>query len=166
MSRGGAETREGGAGDGDAGQRHLALSRAATATAPGARARLRAALRFREEKTKQNASATADFSAAQRFLKNRDKPPIKDIQEQLAHRLNSVEELIQGGCKAFAEDNRDVYDKAAEFHLRLRRAPDAQVNRNHPNHNARRISHGNNAFIHHGIRPRHLEFPNPHSVIH
>ena len=40
---------------------------------------------------------------------------IKDIQEQLAHRLNSVEELIQGGCKAFAEDNRDVYDKAAEF---------------------------------------------------
>ena len=40
---------------------------------------------------------------------------IKDIQEQLAHRLNSVEELIQGGCKAFAEDNRDVYDKTAEF---------------------------------------------------
>lgn len=40
---------------------------------------------------------------------------IKDLQEQLAHRLNSVEELIQGGCKAFAEDNRTVYDEAAEY---------------------------------------------------
>ena len=59
-----AETREGGADDGDAGQRRLALSRAATANAPGARARLRAVPRFREEKSEQNASATSDFSVA------------------------------------------------------------------------------------------------------
>ena len=74
VSRDGAETREGGADDGDAGQRRLALSRATTANAPGARARLCAVPRFREEKTEQDASATADFSAAQRFSKNRDKP--------------------------------------------------------------------------------------------
>ena len=79
VSRGDAGTREGDADDGDAGQRRLALSRAATANAPGARARLRAIPRFREEKAEQDASATADFSAAQRFLKNRDKPPVENV---------------------------------------------------------------------------------------
>ena len=59
-----AETREGGADDGDAGQRHLALSRGGGDRARRACATPRAAPRFREEKTEQNASATADFSAA------------------------------------------------------------------------------------------------------
>ena len=40
---------------------------------------------------------------------------IKELQAQLAHRLNSVDDLIQGGCKAFAEDSRTVYDEAAEY---------------------------------------------------
>ena len=53
------------------------------ATAPGARARLRAAPRFREEKSERNASATSDFSVAQRFLKNRDKPLYRGLSRRL-----------------------------------------------------------------------------------
>lgn len=34
---------------------------------------------------------------------------IKEFQKKIADALNGVEELIQGGCKAFAEDSREVY---------------------------------------------------------
>ena len=29
--------------------------------------------------------------------------------------MNKVEALVQGGCKAFAEDTRTVYDESAQF---------------------------------------------------
>ena len=35
---------------------------------------------------------------------------IREFQEYLVDRLNKVEALLQGGCKAFAEDTRTVYD--------------------------------------------------------
>ena len=41
---------------------------------------------------------------------------IKELQQQIADALNSVEELIQGGCKAFAEDSREVY-KESDQHI-------------------------------------------------
>ena len=33
---------------------------------------------------------------------------IKDFQQKIADAINTVEELLQGGCKAFAEDSLDV----------------------------------------------------------
>ena len=35
---------------------------------------------------------------------------IRELQEYLKDRLNEVEALVQGGCKAFAEATRTVYD--------------------------------------------------------
>ena len=40
---------------------------------------------------------------------------IRELQEYLRDRLNAVEALVQGGCKAFAEDTRTVYDESAQF---------------------------------------------------
>ena len=37
---------------------------------------------------------------------------IGELQQEVVAILNGVEELVQGGCKAFAEDDRDVYNKA------------------------------------------------------
>ena len=37
---------------------------------------------------------------------------IKELQQQIADALNGVEELIQGGCKAFAENSRTVYNES------------------------------------------------------
>ena len=34
---------------------------------------------------------------------------IREIQKKVADALNGVEELVQGGCKAFAEDAKDVF---------------------------------------------------------
>ena len=34
---------------------------------------------------------------------------IRELQQAVVDALNGVEELVQGGCKAFAEDDRDVY---------------------------------------------------------
>ena len=40
---------------------------------------------------------------------------ICEFQEYLKNRLNEVEALVNGNCKAFAEDTRDVYDKSSQF---------------------------------------------------
>ena len=40
---------------------------------------------------------------------------IRDLQEHLKDRLNEVEALVQGNCKAFAEDTREVYDESSQF---------------------------------------------------
>ena len=40
---------------------------------------------------------------------------IREFQEYLKDRLNEVEALVQGGCRAFAEDTRTVYDESAQF---------------------------------------------------
>ena len=40
---------------------------------------------------------------------------IRELQEYLKDRLNEVEALVQGGCRAFAEDTRTVYDESAQF---------------------------------------------------
>lgn len=40
---------------------------------------------------------------------------ILDFQTKIADALNAVEALVQGGCKAFAEDTRTVYDESAQF---------------------------------------------------
>ena len=40
---------------------------------------------------------------------------IRELQEYLKDRLNGIEALVQGGCKAFAEDTRTVYDESAQF---------------------------------------------------
>ena len=37
---------------------------------------------------------------------------VKELQKSLADALNGVEELVQGGCRAFAEDSRTVYNEA------------------------------------------------------
>lgn len=37
---------------------------------------------------------------------------ILELQEKVRDALNGVEELIQGGCKAFAEDVRATYDES------------------------------------------------------
>ena len=34
---------------------------------------------------------------------------IREIQKKVADALNGVEELVQGGCKAIAEDSNDVF---------------------------------------------------------
>ena len=36
---------------------------------------------------------------------------ISELQEYLKDRLNAVEALMHGNCKAFAEDTRTVYDE-------------------------------------------------------
>lgn len=40
---------------------------------------------------------------------------IGELQEYLKDRLNKVKALVQGGCKAFAEDTRTVYDESTQF---------------------------------------------------
>lgn len=40
---------------------------------------------------------------------------IAELQKHLADRLNAVEALAQGGCRAFAEDTREVYDEANQW---------------------------------------------------
>lgn len=40
---------------------------------------------------------------------------IKDLQIAIANALNGVERLVQGGCRAFAEDTRTVYDESNQF---------------------------------------------------
>lgn len=40
---------------------------------------------------------------------------IRELQEYLKDRLNGVEALVQGGCKAFAEDTRAVYEESEQF---------------------------------------------------
>lgn len=37
---------------------------------------------------------------------------IKEFQKAIAKELNALDELVQGGCKAFAEDSRTVYNEA------------------------------------------------------
>ena len=41
---------------------------------------------------------------------------IKEFQEAIAKELNALDELVQGGCKAFAEDSREVY-KESDKHI-------------------------------------------------
>ena len=40
---------------------------------------------------------------------------IRELQEYVKFRLNKVEALVQGGCKAFAEDTRSVYDESNQW---------------------------------------------------
>lgn len=40
---------------------------------------------------------------------------IREFQEYLKDRLNKVEALVNGNCKAFAEDTREVYDESVQF---------------------------------------------------
>jgi hypothetical protein len=37
---------------------------------------------------------------------------IKEFQKAIAKELNALDELVQGGCKAFAEDSREVYKES------------------------------------------------------
>ena len=41
---------------------------------------------------------------------------IKEFQEAIAKELNTLDELVQGGCKAFAEDSREAY-KESDQHV-------------------------------------------------
>ena len=41
---------------------------------------------------------------------------IKEFQEAIAKELNALDELVQCGCKAFAEDSREVY-KESDQHI-------------------------------------------------
>ena len=41
---------------------------------------------------------------------------IKEFQKAIAKELNALDELVQGGCKAFAEDSREVY-KESDQHI-------------------------------------------------
>ena len=41
---------------------------------------------------------------------------IKEFQEAIAKELNALDELVQGGCKAFAEDSREIY-KESDKHI-------------------------------------------------
>ena len=41
---------------------------------------------------------------------------IKEFQEAIAKELNALDELVQGGCKTFAEDSREVY-KESDQHV-------------------------------------------------
>jgi hypothetical protein len=41
---------------------------------------------------------------------------IKEFQEAIAKELNTLDELVQGGCKAFAEDSREVF-KESDKHI-------------------------------------------------
>lgn len=40
---------------------------------------------------------------------------IREFQEYLKDRLNEVEALVNGNCRAFAEDTREVYDESSQF---------------------------------------------------
>ena len=40
---------------------------------------------------------------------------IREFQEDLKDRLNKVEDLANGNCKAFAEDTREVYDESSQW---------------------------------------------------
>ena len=40
---------------------------------------------------------------------------VKELQTSVANALNGVEELVQGGCRAFAEDSRTVYNEADQW---------------------------------------------------
>lgn len=40
---------------------------------------------------------------------------ISELQDYVKDRLNKVEALVQGGCKAFAEDTRSVYDESNQW---------------------------------------------------
>lgn len=40
---------------------------------------------------------------------------IRELQKYLEHRLNKVDALVQGGCKAFAEDTREIYDESNQW---------------------------------------------------
>ena len=40
---------------------------------------------------------------------------ISEFQEYLKDRLNEVEALVNGRCKAFAEDTREVYDESSQW---------------------------------------------------
>ena len=40
---------------------------------------------------------------------------IRELQEYLKDRLGKVEALVNGNCKAFAEDTREVYDESSQF---------------------------------------------------
>ena len=40
---------------------------------------------------------------------------IKEFQEAIAKELNALDELVQGGCKAFAEDSREVYKESDQY---------------------------------------------------
>ena len=40
---------------------------------------------------------------------------ISELQNYVKCRLNKVEALVQGGCKAFAEDTRSVYDESNQW---------------------------------------------------
>ena len=40
---------------------------------------------------------------------------ISELQDYVKDRLNAVEALVQGGCKAFAEDTRSVYDESNQW---------------------------------------------------
>ena len=40
---------------------------------------------------------------------------IKEFQEAIAKELNALDELVQGGCKAFAEDSREVYKESDQW---------------------------------------------------
>ena len=62
---------------------------------------------------------------------------IKELQQAIVDALNGVEELIQGGCKAFAEDSRTVYNEADQHIQRGKVAvvvvtPDMQRNGDTP----------------------------------
>ena len=62
---------------------------------------------------------------------------IKEFQEAIAKELNTLDELVQGGCKAFAEDSREVY-KESDQHIQKGKiavvvvTPDLQRNGNTP----------------------------------
>ena len=51
---------------------------------------------------------------------------IKEFQEAIAKELNTLDELVQGGCKAFAEDSREVY-KESEFGLNFNTVTDSNT---------------------------------------
>ena len=40
---------------------------------------------------------------------------VKELQTRVADALNGVQELVQGGCRAFAEDTRTVYAEADQW---------------------------------------------------
>ena len=62
---------------------------------------------------------------------------IQEFQQAIADALNELEELAQGGCKAFAEDTREVY-KESDQHIQKGKVavvvvtPDMQRNGDSP----------------------------------
>ena len=45
---------------------------------------------------------------------------ISEIQKKIADALNGVEALVQGGCKAFAEDAQDVFFEVKQALVAIR----------------------------------------------